>query len=1144
MKLFFFLSAILATAISYANPGDTLIVQTYTFEEQNNPNTAYDSPGRRTFQFPNDEVSYQKILMYHTLKCFEDGTAGNLGFPCGEWDYLTYTYLYHPTGEMDSVFNAHPLYLFNNTNFGSALLSNEPVFDTYQYNQSLYTISDILSESSFELSTGNEESNLLTAGGHQGRSQFIWTAEELLASGLTSGPLQRLSLFSGSQTGTFRHFTIKMRQANLAGLTDWVNTGWTTVYQHDTEFNPNSEITFNFTSPFVWDGLSDISVEFSYTDYDGSSGIPLLGSSGAPLAGVHFSGSEYTAAFNERDIIMANVSLMNQISNNVTVAFWMYGAPEFQPENGTTFEAVNSQNQRVMNSHTPWSNSRVYWDCGWDDGYDRIDKLASTANFEGRWNHWAFTKNATTGSMRIFLNGTSFHSGTGLNNVIEDIVKFSIGGASSWTNFYNGRIDEFTVLNSTLDATSVSDLMRNGVTSLSSFYSNVLLHHNFNEEEGQLEDNVHSGQFSTSLGSPMGSLISGEEVFNKATSTLWRPQLKLYRGEYTGSVQASIGQEQKSRPLTSLQSFEVNGYELEVASTSYHYKGGYQYTYDPEGLKMDSAWVDGTYEILNDTLEYYSEPFEVKERYELGRYITPYGINLTLGDDGWTWIFDVTDFEPLLHGEVELEAGNWQELLDLKFLFIEGPESREVKRIKNIWNGDFGLSNFDNVVTPRTISLQNDETTAKLRTTITGHGFGFDSNNCGEFCYNTHRVEVNGNDEWSWEIMQDCDMNPLFPQGGTWIYARAGWCPGAPGTTQEFELTPFLQAGSTSIDYDITFDPYGNYVTESQMIYYGDIQFANDVEIEQILAPSNFKIHGKMNPLCDEPRIVIRNKGSQPLTSCTITYRIEGGTQQSFEWTGNLGFMEREEVVLSYDDATMWSGEDDIQRFIVDIESDENPSNNHAESTFVRPPKYYYFGLDDNRMIVILRTNSAPQENSWQLLDINDNVIAERIGFDEPNTNYRDTLQLNSGCYRFIVNDSDGDGLGFFANNDGNGQVRLDRVQGPDFKNFNVDFGRKIDFAFQWETNVVGVEESMRSIQAHIFPNPAGDFTTLRMRGFQSSVSVRVFNSGGSLVESLQLKRSHSNEDIILNTSSYSTGIYQVVIDDGFNVHSMKMIHH
>ena len=59
-----FFVAFLCTSSLNADPGDTLIVQTYTFEEQNNPDTDYESPGRRWFTFPEDDgTTYQKILM-------------------------------------------------------------------------------------------------------------------------------------------------------------------------------------------------------------------------------------------------------------------------------------------------------------------------------------------------------------------------------------------------------------------------------------------------------------------------------------------------------------------------------------------------------------------------------------------------------------------------------------------------------------------------------------------------------------------------------------------------------------------------------------------------------------------------------------------------------------------------------------------------------------------------------------------------------------------------------------------------------------------------------------------------------------------------------------------------------------------------
>ena len=45
----------------------------------------------------------------------------------------------------------------------------------------------------------------------------------------------------------------------------------------------------------------------------------------------------------------------------------------------------------------------------------------------------------------------------------------------------------------------------------------------------------------------------------------------------------------------------------------------------------------------------------------------------------------------------------------------------------------------------------------------------------------------------------DCGENPLYPQGGTWIYDRANWCPGDKATTREHELTSFIESGQENL---------------------------------------------------------------------------------------------------------------------------------------------------------------------------------------------------------------------------------------------------------------------------------------------------------------------------------------------------------
>ena len=105
----------------------------------------------------------------------------------------------------------------------------------------------------------------------------------------------------------------------------------------------------------------------------------------------------------------------------------------------------------------------------------------------------------------------------------------------------------------------------------------------------------------------------------------------------------------------------------------------------------------------------------------------------TSDDDGWTWWYDVTDYMHLLRDSVELQAGNWQELLDLKFHFIEGAPARDVLGMEAFWKGQYGLSTFDQNIVAHEYTPGPDEAMWRLKTRASGHGFG-SGNNCAEFC--------------------------------------------------------------------------------------------------------------------------------------------------------------------------------------------------------------------------------------------------------------------------------------------------------------------------------------------------------------------------------------------------------------------------
>ncbi|XWK86464.1 MAG: LamG-like jellyroll fold domain-containing protein [Phormidium sp.] len=127
------------------------------------------------------------------------------------------------------------------------------------------------------------------------------------------------------------------------------------------------------------------------------------------------------------------------VGNQITVTFWAKGGNSL-PNYNSLIYATGANNERVLNIHFPWVNGTVYFDCGADaSGFDRIDKAVQPAEYKGQWAHWAFTKNATTGEMKVYRNGTLWHSGTGCKRPLPKTVSLDLGSG------YDGTVSELCI---------------------------------------------------------------------------------------------------------------------------------------------------------------------------------------------------------------------------------------------------------------------------------------------------------------------------------------------------------------------------------------------------------------------------------------------------------------------------------------------------------------------------------------------------------------------------------------------------------------------------------------------------------------------------------------------------------------------------
>ena len=161
------------------NSGDTITVQTLSFSDI--------TKRRGWYIFPKDTNQYHKILMYYTLKCDAATTQDN--YPCGEWDYTTFTNLFKHKN-----INT-PLYYLGNSTPNTISYLNEPKFDVYQHYDYSTNIASSSNEDSCVLGAGTVISNAFLNGQEKtGRSQFLILANELLNQGINPGQLSKFSL--------------------------------------------------------------------------------------------------------------------------------------------------------------------------------------------------------------------------------------------------------------------------------------------------------------------------------------------------------------------------------------------------------------------------------------------------------------------------------------------------------------------------------------------------------------------------------------------------------------------------------------------------------------------------------------------------------------------------------------------------------------------------------------------------------------------------------------------------------------------------------------------------------------------------------------------------------------------------------------
>jgi len=247
--------------------------------------------------------------------------------------------------------------------------------------------------------------------------------------------------------------------------------------------------------------------------------------------------------------------------------------------------------------------------------------------------------------------------------------------------------------------------------------------------------------------------------------------------------------------------------------------------------------------------------------YEIARLVTPYNIVGGGYPGTCTFSYDVSDYRSLLHDSVRLASyieswigGSRGWLVTVRFAFIEGEPALIPYKIVNLWQKGYIVYGDpanppETYLQPKSVYIDTQAIKIKERIICTGHGQG-NTDNAAEFSMKTHSIVVR-NDTVSHTLWRaDCATNSCSPQGGTWQYNRAGWCPGAGVIPWDNDITSYVISGQnntfgyliqqyenfcrpnnpncisgvtcTDCNYNYTGHTEPNYNLESHLIFYRD----------------------------------------------------------------------------------------------------------------------------------------------------------------------------------------------------------------------------------------------------------------------------------------------------------------------------------
>nr|WP_315175429.1 M43 family zinc metalloprotease [uncultured Flavobacterium sp.] len=274
------------------------------------------------------------------------------------------------------------------------------------------------------------------------------------------------------------------------------------------------------------------------------------------------------------------------------------------------------------------------------------------------------------------------------------------------------------------------------------------------------------------------------------------------------------------------------------------------------------------------------------------------------------------------------------------------------------------------------------------------------------------------------------------------------------------------------------------------------------------------------------PLITIENRGTTTLTTVSITYSLDNISPKTYTWTGSLPQYATTDINLSAIASTAGAHIFYATINTVNNQTDLNATNNDLSKAFTQESS---FNVTTTTVKLDLQCDRDGTETTWTLKNSAGTTVYSGGPYKDSPTSIilnpveNITFALTNGeCYTFTIYDSFGDGI---ATNGGKGSYILKDANGVQFASGGVfTFSESKSFLIP----TLGIQDFEASEGIYVYPNPSKGILNVKVSnlfGLPDSLTI-----SSSLGQIIYTKKVSAEEDLSINTSSLSNGVYFITI--------------